>query len=109
MRVKIIFLQRIRNLGSCSYTFSGKPELGKVIPIFNWGGKQIATMEENAKARPTLVCERHRGEEEGCMEGEVLGAKGVQMELSHRAHLAKWDGKAGQGTNGEGVRGGHER
>ena len=41
-------------------------------------------MEGNAKARPNLVCEMHRGEEDGYMEGEVLGETGVQMELLHR-------------------------
>lgn len=84
MRVNIFSLHRIRNLGSCSCTFSRKPEPGKVIPIVNSGGKQIATMEENSRARPTLICERYGGKEEGCMEGEVLGAKGIQMESLHK-------------------------
>ena len=39
-------------------------------------------MKETRKARPTLICERLKGGEE--MEGEVLGGKGIQMELLHK-------------------------
>ena len=82
MRVNIFSLQRIRNKGACSFTFEGEPQPGKVIPILNRGGDQIATMRETLKARPTLICMRlNEGEE---MEGEVLGGKGIQMELLHK-------------------------
>ena len=40
-------------------------------------------MRETAKARPTLICSRAEGYD-GVMEGEALGAKGVQMDLLHR-------------------------
>ena len=40
-------------------------------------------MRETARARPTLICRRGK-EYEGDMEGEVLGAKGVEMDLLHR-------------------------
>ena len=40
-------------------------------------------MRETAKARPTLICTRME-ECEYEMEGEALGAKGVQMDLLHR-------------------------
>ena len=63
MRVNIFSLQRIRNKGSCSYAFAGNPQPGKKIPIFNKVGEQIATILENEKARPTLVCEKHHGAE----------------------------------------------
>ena len=45
-------------------------------------GEQIATILENEKARPTLVCEKHHGAAQ--LEGEVLGGKGVTMDLLHR-------------------------
>ena len=45
-------------------------------------GEQIATILENEKARPTLVCEKHHGAEQ--MEGEILGGKGITMGLLHR-------------------------
>ena len=43
-------------------------------------------MRETSKARPTLICTRLQGADaEGSdMEGEVLGGKGVQMELLHK-------------------------
>ena len=40
-------------------------------------------MRETARARPTLICRRGK-EYEGDMEGEVLGAKGVEMDLLHK-------------------------
>ena len=82
MRVNIFSLQRIRNKGSCSYAFAGNPQPGKKIPIFNKVGEQIATILENEKARPTLVCDKHHRAER--MEGEILGGKGITMELLHR-------------------------
>ena len=94
MRVNIFSLQRIRRKGACSYTFGGEPQPGRVIPIYNRDGQQIATMEETLKARPTLVCGRLAGtdgvegmtveEKEYGMEGEVLGGKGISMELLHK-------------------------
>ena len=81
MRVNIFSLQRIRNKGSCSYSFVGKPQPGKIIPIYNRVGEQIATMVENGKARPTLVYEKYNGPAE---EGEILGGKGITMELLHK-------------------------
>ena len=82
MRVNIFSLQRIRRKGACSYTFEGEPQPGKVIPIYNREGQQIATMRETLKARPALVCDRLNGVER--MEGEVLGGKGISMELLHK-------------------------
>lgn len=84
MKVNIFSLQRIRKIGECSYTFEGKPTPGKKIPIYDKMGRQIATMEESSKARPTLMCEvaRHGGEKE--VEGEVLGAKGIDIGLLHK-------------------------
>lgn len=89
MRVNIFSLQMIRKKGSCAYSFHGDPDPGKVIPIFNRKGDQIATMQETAKARPTLICERLG--DAHMVEGEVLGGKGVQMELLHRrlGHTSK--------------------
>ena len=86
MKVNIFSLQRIRHKGACSYTFQGVPNPEGVIPILNKGGVQIATMRETTKARPTLVCTRlHEVDSHGGdMEGEVLGGKGVQMDLLHR-------------------------
>ena len=88
MKVNIFSLQRIRSLGACSYSFIGEPQPDRVIQIFNRAGKQIATMRETAKARPTLICERLKetDENEGGVEAEaeVLGGKGIQMELLHR-------------------------
>ena len=81
MRVNIFSLQKIREK-ACSYSFEGEPQPGKVFPILNQKGKQIATMRETSKARPTLICERVT--EAGKMEGEVLGGKGIQMELLHK-------------------------
>ena len=82
MRVNIFSLQRIRDKGACSYTFEGEPQPGKEIPILNREGEQIATMRESLKARPTLVCKGLNEHEE--MEGEVLGGKGISMELLHK-------------------------
>ena len=45
-------------------------------------GEQIAAIKENEKARPTLVCEKHYRAAQ--LEGEVLGGKGITMELLHR-------------------------
>ena len=88
MKVNIFSLQRIRSLGACSFSFLGEPQPERVIQIFNRAGEQIATMKETVRARPTLICERLReadenegGEEVGA---EVLGGKGIQMELLHR-------------------------
>ena len=39
-------------------------------------------MQESLKARPTLICKGLNDGEE--MEGEVLGAKGISMELLHK-------------------------
>ena len=64
MRVNIFSLQRIRRKGACSYTFEGVPQPGRVIPIFNRDGQQIATMKETLKARPTLVCNKLTGVDE---------------------------------------------
>ena len=77
--VDIFSLQRIRDKGECSYAFKGKPQPGKEIPIVNREGEQIATMRESLKAKPTLICEALNGPEK--MEGEVLGGKGISMEL----------------------------
>ena len=41
-------------------------------------------MKETKRARPTLICSRLKEVEEGETEAEVLGAKGIQMELLHR-------------------------
>ena len=82
MRVNIFSLQRIRDKGACSYTFEGEPHPGKKIPILNREGEQIATMQESLKARPTLICKGLNIREE--MEGEVLGGKGISMELLHK-------------------------
>ena len=86
MKVNIFSLQRIRDKGECSYTFEGKPQPGKQILIRNKEGQQIATMQESLKARPTLVCKglNVREEMEGEMEGEILGGKGISMELLHK-------------------------
>ena len=92
MRVNIFSLQCIRRKGACSYTFGGVPQPGKVIPIFNRDGRQIATMQETSKARPTLVCGRLaridevegrsvKGVKKGVMEGEELEGKGISMEI----------------------------
>ena len=56
MRVNIFSLQRIRSKGSSSYAFACNPQPGKKIPIYNNVGEQIATILENEKARPTVVC-----------------------------------------------------
>ena len=53
-----------------------------MIPILNREREQIATMRESLKAKPTLICEALNGLEE--MEGEVLGGKGISMDLLHR-------------------------
>ena len=82
MKVNIFSLQRIRKIGECSYTFEGKPVPGKQIPIYNKDGNQIATMEESLKARPTLVCVGANADVG--VKGEVLGAKGISMELLHK-------------------------
>ena len=86
MKVNIFSLQRIRSRGSCSYTFQGAPGSNVAIPILNKCGEQIATMRETKKARPTLICSRVKEAEVGeCdLEAEVLGGKGIQMELLHR-------------------------
>ena len=88
MKVNIFSLQRIRSLGACSYSFIGEPQPDRVIRIFNRAGKQIATMKETTRARPTLICERFKEAEENEggdeAEAEVLGGKGIQMELLHR-------------------------
>ena len=94
MRVNIFSLQRIRRKGACSYTFEGEPQPGRVIPIFNRDGQQIATMQETTKARPTLVCSRLAGADgvneadqkgnENVLEGEVLGGKGISVDLLHK-------------------------
>ena len=83
MKVNFFSPQRIRCRGACSYTFQGVPHPQGVIPILNKQGKQIATMKETAKARPTLICTRVKEAQEE-MEGDILGAKGVQMELLHK-------------------------
>ena len=87
MKVNIFSLQRIRRKGACSYSFQGVPDPAGAIPILNKKGVQIATMRETKKARPTLICTRLHGADthgvEG-LEGEVLGGKGVQMDLLHR-------------------------
>ena len=76
MKVDIFSLQRIRCKGACTYTFKRVPSPQDVIKIFNRDGKQIETMRETTKARPTLICTRM--EECGYeMEGEALGTKGV--------------------------------
>ena len=80
--MSIFPLQRIRDKGECSYTFKGKPHPGKQIPILNREGEQIATMQESLKARPALVCKGLNDGRE--MEGEVLGGKGISMELLHK-------------------------
>ena len=54
-----------------------------MIPILNKHGVQIATMREISKARPTLICTRAKEFQEE-LEREVLGAKGIQMELLHK-------------------------
>ena len=82
MKVNIFSLQRIRDKWACSFAFKGEPQHGKEIPILNREGEQKATMRESLKARPTLICEGLNGPEE--MEGEVLGGKGISMELLHR-------------------------
>ena len=82
MWVNIFSLQRMRWKGACSYTFEGEPQPGKVISIYNREGKQIATMRETLRARPTLVCDRLNGVEK--MKGEVFGRKGISMELLHK-------------------------
>ena len=41
-------------------------------------------LQETWKARPKLICERFEEGSEGGMEGEVVGAKGIQMELLHK-------------------------
>ena len=64
IRVKIFSLQRIRNFGSCSYTFEGMPEPGKPIPIFHSGARKIATIQETSKARLTLICDWLKGRAE---------------------------------------------
>ena len=88
MKVNIFSLQRIRSKGACSYTFHGEPQPGRLIPIFNRDEEQIATMKETVRARPTLICERlkHADGDEGGeeVEAEVLGGKGIQMELLHK-------------------------
>ena len=90
MKVNIFSLQRIRLKGACSFAFHGVPRPEGVIQIFNSMGEQIATMRETSQARPTLVCERFKGVEDSeCAdvlggEGEVLGGKGVQLELLHK-------------------------
>ena len=65
------------------------PNPEDVIPILNKSGVQIATMRETKKARPTLICSRLQEADvkENVMEGEVLGGKGVQMDLLHRRLL----------------------
>ena len=87
MKVNIFSLQRIRRKGACSYSFQGVPDPMGAIPILNKKGVQIATMRETEKARPTLICTRlHEADTHGKegLEGEVLGGKGVQMDLLHR-------------------------
>lgn len=85
MKVNIFSLQRIRSKGACSFTFKGVPGSESVIPILNSMGVQIATMRETKKARPTLICSRVKEIEiDECVGAEVLGAKGVSMELLHK-------------------------
>ena len=59
-----------------------------MIPIFNREGEQIVTMKETVRARPSLICERikyaNENEGGGEVEAEVLGGKGIQIELLHR-------------------------
>ena len=70
------------------FSFLGEPQPERVIQIFNRAGEQIATMKETIRARPTQICERLReanvNEGGGEVEAEVLGGKGIQMELLHR-------------------------
>ena len=88
MKVNIFSLQRIRSKGACSFAFHGVPQPERVIQIFNRAGEQIATMKETVRARPTLIFERlkYADEDEGGgeVEAEVLGGKGIQIELLHR-------------------------
>ena len=84
MKVNIFSLQRIRSKGACSYTFQGVPGSGEPIPILNRSGIQVATMKETRRARPTLICTRMKGVEDCVVEAEVLGAKGISMELLHK-------------------------
>ena len=83
MKVNIFSLQRIRSRGACSFSFQGVPRPEGVVQIFNRVGEQIATMKETSKARPTLICSRLQCTDD-VDEGEILGAKGVQMELLHK-------------------------
>ena len=88
MKVNIFSLQRMRSKGARNYSFHGEPQLGRVIPIFNREGEQIATMKETVRARPTLICGRLKYVDEdeggGEVEVEVLGGKGIQIELLHK-------------------------
>ena len=90
MQVNILSLQRMRD-SSCEYTFSGKPQPRKIIPIFNSKGGQIASMKESAKGKPTLIGRRVEGGGRPRRGGEVYGAKGVSMELLHKrlGHTSK--------------------
>ena len=85
MKVNIISLQRIRSKGACSFSFHGELQPERVIQIYNRAGEHIATMKETIRARPTLICERLKdaNEDEGGGEAkaEVLGGKGIQIEL----------------------------
>ena len=87
MKVNIFSLQRLRSKGACSYTFHGESQPGRLIPIFNRDEEQIATMKETVRARPTLICERLKyadvDGDGGEVEAEVLGGKGIQIELLH--------------------------
>ena len=75
MSVNIFSLQRIRKKGACNFPFKGVPEPGKIIPIYNKVGVQIATMQESFGARPTLICERFKRRVQSG--AEVFGGKGV--------------------------------
>ena len=80
MRVNIFSLRRIREKGACSYKFEGAPQPGIFFPILNRYGRQITSMRESMKARPTLICHRMSGVEEGSGgESEILGGKGVSI------------------------------
>ena len=83
MRVNIFSLQSCRNKEH-EYSFTGKPHPGRVIPIFNSEGRQISSMKESLKGKPNLIWERVKEGKRVDMDAEVLGAKGIHMELLHK-------------------------
>ena len=71
----------LRRLATVSLVDQQEGEKSMVAEVEVGVGEEEGT--PTARARPTLICRRGK-EYEGDMEGEFLGAKGVEMDLLHR-------------------------